>query len=175
MSDVIAVPHETVRWSIPTDATFEDFRARYEAAVPALDLAEAAKARAERPSWDAILAATAKSAPHGFLRYWSTDAGDIMRLAGDDGLCVTYLMGNHTIAERMYRHDPTVMLYAPLRTTIHQDREGVTRFSIDQPSTQFSSFGIVDIAAVGRALDYKVANLLRDLDVAVPPGLLTES
>ncbi|MDT5348412.1 MAG: hypothetical protein QOH91_1699 [Mycobacterium sp.] len=29
-----------------------------------------------------------------------------------------YLMGNHTIAECIFRHDPAVMLHAPLRTVV---------------------------------------------------------
>lgn len=171
----VAVPHETVRWSIDTGTSFEDFRARYEAAVPVLDLERMTQLRAERASWDTVLAAAAENAPHGFLRFWSTDVGELMQLAGDQGSCASYLMGNHTIAERMYRHDPAVMLYAPLRTAIHQDQHGVTRFSIDQPSTRFDSFGSPDIAAVGLELDRKVANLLRILDVPVPPAFTAAS
>ncbi|TDW79535.1 DUF302 domain-containing protein [Kribbella sp. VKM Ac-2566] len=171
----VAVPHEAVRWSIDTRSSFEDFRARYEAAVPVLDLERMAQIRAERASWDTVLAAAAENAPHGFLRFWSTDVGELMQLAGDQGFCSGYLMGNHTIAERMYRHDPAVMLYAPLRTAIHQDQHGVTRFSIDQPSTRFDSFGLPDIASVGLELDRKVANLLRILDVPVPPAFTAAS
>ncbi|TDW84307.1 uncharacterized protein (DUF302 family) [Kribbella pratensis] len=171
----VAVPHEAVRWSIDTGSSFEDFRARYEAAVPVLDLERMAQIRAERASWDTVLAAAAENAPHGFLRFWSTDVGELMQLAGDQGFCSGYLMGNHTIAERMYRHDPAVMLYAPLRTAIHQDQHGVTRFSIDQPSTRFDSFGLPDIASVGLELDRKVANLLRILDVPVPPAFTAAS
>ncbi|GHH82817.1 hypothetical protein GCM10018793_43360 [Streptomyces sulfonofaciens] len=164
----VAVPHEVVRWSIDTRTSFDDFRARYEAAVPVLDTDRMARLRAERASWDTVLAVAAENAPHGFMRFWGTDVGALMQLAGGAGSCVAYLMGNHTIAERMYRHDPAVMLYAPLRTTIHQDRQGVTRFSIDQPSTRFASFDIPDIASVGLELDRKVADLLRVLDVPVP-------
>jgi uncharacterized protein (DUF302 family) len=167
----VAVPHEVVRWSIDTGDSFENFRARYEAAVPVLDIDRMTQLRNERASWDTVLAAAAENAPHGFMRFWSTDVGATMRLAGNPGFCATYLMGNHTIAERMYRHDPAVMLYAPLRTTIHQDREGTTLFSIDQPSTRFSSFDSPDIAAVGEELDRKVVNLLRILEVTVPPAL----
>lgn len=167
----VAVSHEVVRWSIDTGSSFDDFQARYEAAVPVLHLEGMERLRAGRASWDAVLAAADENAPHGFMRFWSTDVGATMRLAGNPGSCATYLMGNHTIAERMYRHDPAVMLYAPLRTTIHQDRHGATLFTIDQPSTRFSSFDIPDIAAVGEELDHKVANLLRILDVTVPPAL----
>lgn len=171
----VAVPHEAVRWSIDTGSSFDEFRARYEAAVPALDLDRMAQIRTERASWDTVLSAAAENAPHGFLRFWSTDVGELMQLAGDQGSCSSYLMGNHTIAERMYRHDPAVMLYAPLRTAIYQDQHGVTRFSIDQPSTRFGSFGLPDIASVGLELDRKVANLLRILDVPVPPAFTAAS
>jgi hypothetical protein len=167
----VAVPHEVVRWSIDTGTDFEDFRTRYEAAVPVLDVDRMAQLRAGQASWDTVLAAATENAPHGFMRFWGTDVGGIMQLAGDPGSCATYLMGNHTIAERMYRHDPAVMLYAPLRTAIHQDRQGGTRFSIDQPSTRFASFDVPDIAAVGLELDRKVTDLLRVLDVPVPPAL----
>ncbi len=94
-----------------------------------------------------------------------------MRVAGHGQRCTTYLMGNHTIAERMYRHNPGVMLYAPLRTTIHEDRRGELWFSVDQPSTRFSSFDDLDIAAVGDELDDKLADLFTTLGVTVPDEL----
>jgi hypothetical protein len=33
--------------------------------------------------WDAVLRFTAENAPHDFIRYWTFDAGALMRLAGD--------------------------------------------------------------------------------------------
>ena len=80
-------------------------------------------------------------------------------------------MGNHTIAETMYRHDPGIMLYAPLRTVLYEDLDGGTHFAIDQPSHHFGSFGDPDIAATGRLLDQKLAALLATLGVSVPDGL----
>jgi hypothetical protein len=76
-------------------------------------------------------------------------------------------MGNHTLAERMYRHDPSVMLYAPLRTAIFVDAEGRTRFAIDDPATVFASFGSSPISEVGTELSRKLADLLDALDVPV--------
>jgi hypothetical protein len=80
---------------------------------------------------------------------------------------------NHTIAERMYRHDPTVMLHAPLRTLIWGGPDGAARLSVDQPSSHFGGYGRPEIAAVGVDLDRKLATLLAHLGVDVPESLLT--
>jgi uncharacterized protein (DUF302 family) len=74
-----------------------------------------------------------------------------------------YLMGNHTIAERMYRHDPSVMLHAPLRTVLYVDPDGDTKLAVDQPSLLFDSYGKPEIAAVGRELDGLLAGLITSL------------
>jgi hypothetical protein len=164
---MVAVPHLANRLTIPVGASFDDFRARYETAVPRFDAAgfEALE------SWDAAIRAAAEDAPHGFMIYAAADAGAIMRLAGHSLRSITYLMGNHTIAERMYRHNPGVMLYAPLRTAIHEDASGATWFSVDQPSTRFGSFGDPAIAKVGVELDGKLARLLEHLGLPVPAAL----
>ena len=91
-----------------------------------------------------------------------------MELAGDTSRCTAYLMGNHVIAERMFRYDPRAMMYAPLHTVIWEDREGRAWFTIDQPSAQFGSFGIPEVGEVGVELDRKVAVLLEALSVPVP-------
>jgi hypothetical protein len=78
---------------------------------------------------------------------------------------VEYLLGNHAIAETMFRHDPRALLYAPLRLLIYADTEGNAIFSMDQPSAAFGSLGIVDVTKVGEGLDRKVVNLLRLIGV----------
>jgi hypothetical protein len=164
-------PHEVQRLAIAVGAGFDDFRGRYEQSVPAFDSERFAAFVSEGATWDAVLRATAEHAPHHFLRYWTLDAGALMRLAGHSLRSSSYLMGNHTIAERMYRHDPGIMLYAPLRTAIHEDADGTTWFSVDQPSTRFSSFGDPAITEVGLELDRKLAALLVHLGAPVPPAL----
>jgi Domain of unknown function DUF302 len=164
-------PHEVHRLAIPTGAEFDDFRERYEQSVPPLDEERSAALVREAADWDTVLRAAAENAPHGFIRYWTFDIGALMRLAGDAPRCSSYLMGNHTIAERMYRHDPAIMLYAPLRSAIHEDAEGTTWFSIDQPSTRFSSFGDPTIAGVGLELDRLLAALLEHLGAPAPRAL----
>ena len=65
-----------------------------------------------------------------------------MRLAGDTAKGTFYLMGNHTIAERMYRYAQAVMLYAPLQIMIWESPDGATHFTFDLLSDQFGSFGV---------------------------------
>jgi hypothetical protein len=163
--------HEVHRLAVAVGTGFEDFRDRYEQSVPSLDSTRRAALVRAGADWDTILRTAADNAPHDFIRYWTSDVGALMRLAGDSVHCSSYLMGNHTIAERMYRHDPGVMLYAPLRTAIHQDADGTTWFSVDQPSTRFASFGDRAISDVGLELDHKLAALLQHLGAPVPPAL----
>jgi uncharacterized protein (DUF302 family) len=94
-----------------------------------------------------------------------------MKLNGHTQRAVSYLMGNHVVAETMYGKDPGVMLYAPLRTLIYEGLDGKVHFSIDQPSTRFSSFDNDDIAATGKQLDQKLAELLAHLGLPVPAQL----
>lgn len=165
-----AVTHQVRRLEIAIDLPFEDFRARYEQAVPAFDpghyFGDLAPA-----DWATIERITDQLAPHGFLRYWRNETDQLMRVAGHERRCTTYLMGNHTIAERMYRHSPGIILYAPLRTAIHEDHDDRLWFSVDQPSTHFSSFTDPQIASVGLELDGKLADLFTTLGMAVPAEL----
>jgi hypothetical protein len=94
-----------------------------------------------------------------------------MSLAGDRGRCVEYLMGNHTIAQKMYRYNPAILLYAPLRTAIVEDADHATWFSVDQPTTRFGSFNTPQITKVGLELDHKLAALLEHLGAPVPAAL----
>src|SRR5580658_3777350 len=150
------------------------FQSRYEAAVPPLPGAAVQELVARGAPWPEMLELIDASAPHGFLIYFRNDVHPVMTLAGDGAACVSYLMGNHTIAERMFRHDPRAMLYAPLHTVIWEDAAGDAWFTVDQPSTQFASFDIPEIAAVGVELDRMLATLLESLDVPVPGPLRSQ-
>lgn len=163
------VANRVTRLVIDVDSSYDEFRARYEQAVPAFSPDKITGL----PDWSAVVARTAEIAPHGFLIYGKVDATPVMKLNGHSERAVTYLMGNHAVAETMFGKDPGVMLYAPLRTVLYEDGAGKAHFAIDQPSTRFSSFGNDDIAATGKSLDEKLAGLLRYLDLPVPGGLVS--
>jgi len=158
----------TVRRLVIDVDDFDDFRARYEAAAPAYDLAGRVP---QFSNWDDVVKDIDATAPYGFVRYGTIDAAPVFAIAGHKARSVIYLMGNHTIAETMYRFDPGVLLYAPLRLCLYEDLDGGAHLSIDQPSDQFGGLGHPDITPTGHLLDEKLAALLSGLGVAVPATL----
>jgi hypothetical protein len=168
------ISHRVDRLTIQIDDSFDGFRNRYERAVPLFESERFDSLVESSVDWHTILDATAANAPRDFILYWSHDFTSLMGLAGDRGRCVEYLMGNHTIAQKMYRYNPAILLYAPLRTAIVEDADHSTWFTFDQPSTRFGSFNTPQITKVGLELDHKLATLLEHLDAPVPAAL-TES
>jgi len=158
------------RLNVPVPGV-RDFQRAYEAAVPDLPLGEVQDLLRRGAPWEEMIDLINTCAPNGFLIYFRNDVHPVMRAAGDQADCIAYLMGNHVIAERMFRHDPRAMLYAPLHTVIWEDADGEAWFSVDQPSTQFSSFGISAVAEVGIELDRKLGGLLGVLNLEVPAAL----
>lgn len=147
------------------------FQRAYEEAVPNVPVAEVQELVRRSAPWQEMVDLVDTRAPNGFLIYFRNDLHPVMKGASDTADCIAYLMGNHVIAERMFRHDPRAMLYAPLRTVIWEDENSDAWFSVDQPSTQFSSLGIPAIDEVGIELDRKLATLLEVLDLEAPAVL----
>src|SRR5882762_2855667 len=65
-------------------------------------------------NWQATLELAEINAPHGFMRYYRSDVTAAMAGSASFWKATEYLMGNHTIAERMFHHEPAAMLHAPL-------------------------------------------------------------
>ena len=164
------IPHQVNRFVLDAGDTFDSLRERFETLVPTIDFAELTDV-IESGDLAAVRRYTAAHAPHSFVNFWAFDPTPMMALAGNSTRAVTYMVGNNVIAETMFRHDPGIMLYAPLRTAIYEDADGAVHLSIDQPSSRFASFGDPEIAAVGRQLDGKLAELLTLLGMTVPAEL----
>jgi hypothetical protein len=166
----LATPHQAVRLDLAVRESYDDFRLRYEAAVPMWDRAQGIELIERKAPWPEVVAAVTAAAPHDFLLYWKLDLAPLMSLAGNTRSATEYLMGNHVIAESIYRYDPAVSLYVPLRCAIYESGEG-TRFSIEQPSANLSTLGRNEFAEVGLDLDRKLAKLLAALDLEAPAVL----
>ena len=162
-----AIEHPVRRLLIALPEPYDAAREHYETLVPEVDSARFHQLE----SWQAVLDFAAINAPHRFMRYATTDVTQTMALSPSTWSSTAYLMGNHTIAERMFRHDPSAMLHAPLRTLLYADTDGDTKLAVDQPSLLFASYGNPDIAAVGNELDGLLAALVELLGGDVPDQL----
>ncbi len=159
MPETTIVEHAVRRIQMPLPGSFLDVRERYERLVPVVDH----DAFAAAPSWAEAVETARIAAPRGFMRYFSADVAAAMNGSVGALPTVQYLMGNHTIAERMYRHDPAVMLHAPLRVVLFASTAGNTVMVLDQPSRLFASYGDPAISQVGEHLDELVADLVAEL------------
>jgi uncharacterized protein (DUF302 family) len=160
--------HSIRRLHVALGRPYEDAIADFERVVPPI---EPERFQALE-SWEDNLALSDAIAPLGLMRFASIDVQAYMRTSGSDRPGTEYLAGNHTIAERMYRHEPAAMLYAPLRLFIYADDTGQGVLVIDQPSTLFASVSdSAEVTTVGRELDHKVAAVLTAMGVDVPSDL----
>jgi uncharacterized protein (DUF302 family) len=153
------------RVDIDTGVEFEQFLTAFEEAAPAFDPGPVQRIVESGGTWDDVRAAVARNAPNELMVYAKIDGISLLRLAGHPVKAVEYLLGNHVIAETMFRHDPKALLYAPLRVLVFSDPDDNAVFSMDQPSSAFGSLEIAEITEVGLSLDAKVANLLRVIGV----------
>ena len=163
------IEHPSRRLVIALRRPYDEAREHYETLVPEVDFARFF----QMASWQATLELAEINAPHGFMRYHRIDVTATMAGSASFWKATEYLMGNHTIAERMFRHDPSVMLHAPLRTLLYADVDGDTKLAVDQPSLLFASYGNPHIADVGRELDALLASLIMLLGGDVPQQLTT--
>jgi hypothetical protein len=158
------------RLAIPLGLPYEASVLKFERTIPQLDVTPFQ----EFTEWADVVKLASKLAPLGFFRFHKIDVPPFMAQSGSSFACTEYLMGNHVIAERMYRHDPTVMLYVPLRLLIQADENGNGVLVLDQPGTLLGSFGDERIAKVGRELDAKVAGVVSALGALPPAELLSD-
>ncbi|TRW89160.1 DUF302 domain-containing protein [Mycolicibacterium sp. 018/SC-01/001] len=161
------VEHPCRRLVIALPLSYPDTVERYEQLVPLADV----PAFLSAPSWQAAVALAERSAPHGFLRYHQIDVSALMADSGAPGKAMQYLTGNHTIAARMFRVNPAVMLHAPLRTLLFADADGRTSLAVDQPSLLFDSYHDDEISSVGTELDQLLCGLITALGGVVPAEL----
>ncbi len=167
MTEVHRQQHRMTRVDIHTGLPFDQFVIALENAAPAFDPEPMHRIAAQGGSWAEVRRVVADNAPNDLMVYAKMDATPLFSIAGHRVRAVEYLIGNHVIAETMFRHDPKALLYAPLRMLVYSDAQGRAVFTMDQPSAAFGSLGVPEITEVGEGLDKKVLNLLRVAGVNV--------
>jgi len=161
------VNHPSRRLIVHLPHAYDQARELYEILVPEVDMARFG----EMANWQATLELAEINAPHGLMRYYRSDVTAAMAGSPSFWKATQYLMGNHTIAERMFHYEPAVMLHAPLRTMIYADRDGDTKLAVDQPSLLFASYDNPDVKKVGYRLDYLLSLLIINMGAVLPSEL----
>jgi uncharacterized protein (DUF302 family) len=162
-----AVKHRSRRLIVHLPRPYDEARELYETLVPEVDAAQFG----QMANGQATLELAEINAPHGFMRYHRRDVTAAMAGSASFWKATGYLMCNHTIAERMFHHDPAVMLHAPLRTVVYADVDGDTILAVDQPSLLFASYNNPDITAVAEYLDRLLGRLIITMGADLPPQL----
>src|SRR5579875_2429956 len=116
--------HQMTRLDIATGVPFDEFVAALEQAAPAFDTEAVQRIVDAGGTWDDVRAVMAKAAPNELMVYGKIDATRLFAVAGHRTRAIEYLVGNHVIAESMFRHDPKALLYAPLRLLVYSGEDG---------------------------------------------------
>jgi len=164
VTNALSIPHRVTRLVFEAGQPYEKFLSRYEAAVPPADPRWLGGYAGRHVRWPGPATDPYEGGSRGFVLYWRADMAPLMTATGELRPCTGYLMGQ-AIPEKLYRKDPAVMLYSPLRTLIYIDSRDRTRFAVDQPSTVLSGFTDPAIARLGVDLDHQLAELLDSLGV----------
>jgi len=111
------------------------------------------------PVIEAIAAMAGRS---GFMRFAALDHGAILRVQGKPTEAVRFLIGDPLTASRMTKLRVGSGLYAPLSLLV-ATADGGTSLEYDLPSTLFGQFEDPGVTEVARALDDKLAALIRSI------------
>jgi len=165
------VPVAVNRIELETGMPFETLRRAFEREVPPLDVAEFERLVADGAEWRRFVQAAGGNGVHSFVTFWQSHPTPIMKVGGSDAPSAAYLIGDYATIARMFRHDPGVMLYAPIRVELHVNRAGRTVLSVDQPSSHLVSFGNNKITQTGYELDRMLGDLIEELGMPRPSVL----
>ena len=152
--------HTVRRVDVITGMPYDDFVTALEEAAPPVDTGMFELIEESGGGWDEVRDAMARNAPHHLVRYYRLNATQVFKPAGHTTRSMEYLIGNHVIAESMFRYDPRALLYAPLRMVVWSDDDGNAVFSTHRPSDEFASLGIPEVTRAGQDLDRYVIGLL---------------
>jgi uncharacterized protein (DUF302 family) len=101
----------------------------------------------------------AMAGPSGFMLFSKSDHGRLLKIVGQKGKAVQYVVGNPLFAVEMTRHVISAGLYAPLRVLIYETEDGKTCIEYDKPSSLFGQFGDERVSRMAATLDQKLQEL----------------
>jgi uncharacterized protein (DUF302 family) len=101
----------------------------------------------------------------GLMLFNVYDHGKLLSIYGTSRKARQYVLGNPLFAAMMTHNDIRTGLYAPLRLLVYEAHIGSTRLEFDQPSSLFGQFDNPEATAAARALDTKLASLIKKAEL----------
>jgi hypothetical protein len=170
-ADERSTEYPATRVELTTNVRFEALIAAFEQTVPELTSAEALGRLADDGDWASFTRGLAWESSSGFVRVWGSRPTELFRVAGSQTPSAVWLIANHAIAARLFRHDAATVLYSPLRVEAHAAPKAGTVLSFDVPSSRLRAFGINKITQAGAELDRALGDLVEDLGLPRPAAL----
>jgi hypothetical protein len=160
------------RFVINTGRPFDQFRKQWERAVPSWSWGTAVAEAKGGGGWAAVENLSDRTAGEGLVNISTFDPGAVMRLAGHKLRAVTYLADNVVLDEKLYRHDPAVIEYLPLRLTISELPGGDdSTLTFDKPCDLFGGYAVPELVKAAREVEQALANALHAVKLPIPPEL----
>ena len=160
--------HSMTRITVLGNGTYDEFQARFDAAMPASTPQDVMGAAG---NWKNAVTLVESKASFGLLIYRKGNVYSVMKMAGPAPKCAYYLIGNFTAAQPAYVIDPSVFLYFPFHVCLWEGTDGRPRVSFDLPSSAIAIFQNEAMSKVARAFDFKFGRLLQSLGCVVPEVL----
>jgi uncharacterized protein (DUF302 family) len=152
------------RWSITSRKPFDAVLAAVEAGIGRPNMVEftanIAAANTFREMQNVINASVSQI---GLMEFMRLDHGAVLAKAGVEGgpKMVRLIMGNPLIMQSMARLVPDAGSYAPVTVLVDERADGV-HLSYDRMASLLAPYGNSEALNIGRDLDAKVENLLRE-------------
>lgn len=153
-------PFMNERVDVAIKGSFEQAEASLEANVPQADFAELKRLADARASASEMEGAVHRMQGElALMAFAKLPQGTVTSILGTPKKINVYLIGNPVIANRMFERHRAAGLYAPLRVSLYEDKDGVVHFTYDRPSSLLGSLGDTEIKAIAQELDGKLATL----------------
>jgi hypothetical protein len=171
--EVAVLSRPVRRFVIHTGRPYDQFRKQWERAVPAWSWGTAVAEAKGGGGWPALENLSNRSAADGLVNISTFDPSPVMRLAGHELRAVTYLADNLVIEEGLYKHDPAIIEYLPVRLTISEQPGDDSTLTFDKPCDLFGGYAIADLVQHATQVEEAIATVLRKVNLPVPPELTT--
>lgn len=143
---------------VATGLSYAELVEAFEAELGRWNAATAQNLVQRKAPWSEVEAEASRAGgARGLMIIETINQGVVTSLSGRPKNCRLYLVGNPTIASRIFDIDPGGAFYVPFRVSLYDDGgPGGARISYDRPSSFLAALGHPELVTIGAQLDEKI-------------------